>query len=79
MDEEKRHQQKEYIRSLEKQRDTLIEQHITMIELLKRSKQLEDEKAQLEEKLSMLQREGMVQNYTLDSDIANMHWPLIDG
>lgn len=79
MDQERRHRQKEYICSLEEQRDFLVEKHITMIELLKRNKQLDDEKAQLEGKLSMLQREEMVQNHTLDSDIANMNWPLIDG
>ncbi|KFY90293.1 hypothetical protein V500_05220 [Pseudogymnoascus sp. VKM F-4518 (FW-2643)] len=56
-----RHQQEEYIRSLQEQRDSLLELRITRImEISKRNKQLEDEKAQLEGKLSMLQREGMV-------------------
>ncbi|OBT59298.1 hypothetical protein VE04_00370 [Pseudogymnoascus sp. 24MN13] len=51
------HQQKEYIRSLQEQRDSLLEDRITMMKLSKRNEQLEDEKAQLEEKLSTLQRE----------------------
>ncbi|KFY17980.1 hypothetical protein V492_00230 [Pseudogymnoascus sp. VKM F-4246] len=70
----KRCQQKEYIRSLEEQRDSLVEKHIMMMELSKRNKQLEDEKAQLQQRLSMLEREGMVQTHTLDFDIANMYW-----
>ena len=72
----KRHQQKEYIRSLQEQRDSLLEDRITMMKLLKRNKQLEDEKAQLEGKLSTLQREEMVQLHTLGFDIANMHWDI---
>ena len=44
------------------------------MELLKRNEQLEDEKAQLEGRLSMLEREETVQIYTLDSDIAGMHY-----
>ncbi|KFX93660.1 hypothetical protein V490_04753 [Pseudogymnoascus sp. VKM F-3557] len=54
------HQQKEYIRSLQEQRDSLLEDRITMMKLSKRNEQLEDEKAQLEGKLSTLQREEMV-------------------
>ena len=45
-----------------------------MMELLKRNEQLEDVKAQLEGRLSMLEREEMVQIHTLDSDIAGMHY-----
>ncbi|KFY89587.1 hypothetical protein V500_05600 [Pseudogymnoascus sp. VKM F-4518 (FW-2643)] len=54
MDQRKRHKQKEYIRSLEEQEASLIEETITIKELLKRqNKQVEDEKAQLEETLTM--------------------------
>lgn len=52
----------------------MVEKHTATIKLSKRNKQLEDEKAQLERRLNMLEREGMVQNYTLDYEIASMTW-----
>ncbi|KFY99053.1 hypothetical protein V498_01027 [Pseudogymnoascus sp. VKM F-4517 (FW-2822)] len=65
MQQKKRHEEKQYIRSLQEQRDSLLEHRISTMNLSERNERLEKENAQLMEQLNMLQREGMVQNHTL--------------
>jgi hypothetical protein len=65
MHERKRHKQKEYIRSLQERRDSLLEQHISTRNLSERNERLEEENAQLLGQLNMLLTERMVQNHTL--------------
>jgi hypothetical protein len=65
MDERKRHRQKEYIRSLQEQRDSLLEHHISTMNLSERNERLEKENAQLLGQLNMLLTERMVQYHTL--------------
>ncbi|KFY02545.1 hypothetical protein V490_00464 [Pseudogymnoascus sp. VKM F-3557] len=65
MDERKRHKQKEYIRSLQEQRDSLLEHHISTMNLSERNERLEKENAQLLGQLIMLLTERMVQYRTL--------------